>query len=274
MKFKLFIAFSLAVLVTYQGANSLPTNNEQITIVLVDPEDEIAMQAVQAANALFANPENLNQLIDQLKSSPMPKRRQRIENSVLSRQKKFMELMERFLVTPFDAEDDEAIEAFNTIREKIVTAVMKAPTEVEYYDRLYVIGKYYQDHREEVARFASLRSHLSDAFVDMEMRRIKMNRRISMVAAATGAVATGIFSAKLSGKWLAIKADDGVIKKLGKVSGRAGMVTVGAMMGGAAGYAAGLYITDLLSLRQRQPFDPMDGTEDPGDLLDLIDQID
>jgi hypothetical protein len=206
-------------------------------------------------------------------SRDLTKHQKAIVQKIQKDQKDFIAQLQKFLIVKFDAQDDEAVSEFNTIRAKIVKLVMSAPDQKSFYSRLYMINSIYLEHQDQAARFISLDKALKDKWMETEATRRKIRQIVTGTSMVVGLAIGGFISYKISAKAFSVTADDAGFKALTKYTGRAVVTLVGAGAGAYAGEYLGFLGSEALFRYQRDFIDPVDGTEDLRELLKVVEEL-
>lgn len=252
-------------------------------VVLVDSEAELSEPTDEAPSekrpTTAPAPSSPKGTLDDLiaKGGEQPRRittkQQRVYDRILKDQKSFLRAVETFLASDFDADDDKGIPEFVAARDKVIDLIFRAPDERMFYERLYLVNDSWLSNPQELLRFQSLDRGLRDRWMKEEDRRRKIRELVSIGSAVIGTVVGGYLSYKVAERALPIIADDKGFHLILKLAGRTPIVLVGAGVGAAAGRYAGFLGADYLMGRQWEFIDPVDGSDNLDDLLDLIDDL-
>jgi hypothetical protein len=256
-------------------------DQEPIVIFFVDPDDKETMEALATEKIDAAvkkieedDEKTLDELIEEALAERVPysKRHKRIAEKVLKDELKFLEMLDAFIKTDFDVEDDNSHAKFNEIRAELVELIFDAPSERIYYERLYLINITWLEHQEETARFASLDEDMVEHWQDIAEKRRRIRQLITVGAGAIGTFTGGFLSFKAAQKIIPVSAQDTGMRFVFKMGLRAPIVIFGAGVGAAAGSYLGFLGSGAL-LNNRDFVDPIDGSEDLRDILDVIESL-
>lgn len=238
-------------------------------LYLIDPKDRDSTAFFEQEGLRIHKAE---ELIDD-ERPPLSQKHSRIQSKILGEQKILSLKLQEFLGSEFDPDDDQAISEFVKTRQEIVDLIFKAPTEKDYYSRLYMVNQYWLDHQDEAERFSSLDRAMREEWLRREENRKQIREIIIGGSALLGAAAGSYISFKTSQKVLPIASDEKTLGLILRWLGRTPILLIGAGVGAAAGAYIGFLGSDYLLYRQFEFLDPIDGDEDLRDLLDLLEDL-
>lgn len=221
-------------------------------------------------------PESLDDIIEQVRNrdATLTKKQKRIVDQIKQEQQEFLRLLDEFITVPFDADDEMAIPEFKKVRDRLGDLVFNAPTERDYYQRLYLINDLWLSNSKELPRFGSLDKYMMNRATEFDEKRRRYQAYITGGASLVGFAVGGFGSLKWSEKLVPIAATDKGFSIALKWAQRAPVIITGAAVGALIGRYAGFLGSDYIFRRMGRPYtDPIDGTEDLRDLLDVIDGL-
>ncbi len=250
---------------------------EPVAIFLIDPQDketqrEIAYADTKSTNQLPAK--TIDEILDGFMHESVPsKTQERIAKKIAHDEVRFIEDLNKLTTVPFDEKDDKANAEFSEICDDLVGGVFSAWTEKTFYKRLYLINKVWLENQDKRARFDSLDQALRDKWLEREDFRKKWRQRITTIGGVGGALVLGYFSVKQSFKWIPVVADEKGLTALARWAGRVPLWLVGFGFGATMGSYAGFLGSDLIFKYRGDYIDPIDGTEDLREILDILDRL-
>lgn len=244
---------------------------EPTLMILVDPEDNELAEDLGVEAKVADSEEELEDAVPY--RLPRTRKQERIEERLFRQQLRLQSVLQEFLSTEFDPQDDEAFPRFVQAREEIVDLVFSAETERAYYERLYIVNQTWLDNMDKVERFESLDRALINTWQDTEERRKQIREIIVGASALAGGLGIGYFTFKKAQKWLPVSATDKALSVILKWLGRAPIIVFGAGVGAAAGAYVGFLASDYLVYRQYLYTNPIEGDEDLVELLDIVEQL-
>lgn len=177
-----------------------------------------------------------------------PRRYKRLKERILLAQARLAHLMEEFVKTDFDPQDDDYYKRFREIREEIVKLLFFSETERTRWERLYIIHKASLEHPNEFDRFLSLREAIVDRKLERENYHRQIRQWISLGGTVIGGLGGGYAGYKLGGKILKVNASAGSLRHLFRYVWRVSFVGAGAFagmqLGGVLGHRAGRWLFD------------------------------
>lgn len=261
--------------------------SEPTIIYLVDPEDaksdegdldptDLGTSTPEPESKAKTAQERLDELIAKIRKehSQYSDKHKRIATQIEKDQRAFIGSLSDFLHAPFNKKDEEAEPEFNQIRDQIGNLLFKAPTERDYYDRLYLINQVWLENRDQEARFKALDKYLVNKSLEIQERNREIRQWIVGAGAVVGLGLGGYLSYHASSKIFPVVANESGLIGIAKVAGRATVIIVGAGVGASAGAYLGFLGSDALFSYQREFLDPIDGDFDLREILDYRAELD
>lgn len=260
------------------GFSAVFANEAPAIIYLIDPDDpeakQLAMPETLSENseAQALAPRNLDELIQRLADGgpELTTRQKRIVKRIEADQKEFLKVLNQFVTAKFNREDDGAELEFVRIRDRVTKLTFDAPNEKYYYERLYLINELWLANPEQIARFDSLDRAMRDKWAAIAERRRRIQQYTTIGLTVVGAAAGGYLTYK---KVWPVVADGKSTLTVMQGIGRSGAILIGAGVGAVVGGYVGYLGSDLVMRQLRDYIDPIDGSEDLRDVLDVIEQM-
>ncbi len=247
----------------------------EFVLLLIPPEDTELVELYEDdlnVQELLASPESFEEYLLQNRSASERKQR-RLDDLVRQRQSLFREDLRRFIEIDIDRDDPESHAAFVTITKRVVKRTFDAVSDRDFYEKIYLINQSWLENSSEVERFAYLDNELSKENLRREERRRKLKRIVTNVTTVAGVALGAYGSYIMSKKIVPIKADEKLLPLILKWSGRVPVFLVGSSVGAAAGAYFGFLGSQWLFSKNELYIDPIDGTEDLKDILDIINEL-
>lgn len=292
--FACFAFFSEVQLIQAEivGGEEVVDADTPVIIYLVNPPDDktkpadsdgapSTIPATQPATTQPSAPDptklpkkkSLDDLIKEAQKTPELNRRQkRIVSEIEKREGDFISLMNKFLSSRFDPQDDKAFPDFNDVRTSIVSSVMDSWTQRTYYERLYLVNKIWLENQSETVRFASLDHALRDRHLDIESKNKRTREIITVAMTIGGALVGGYVGFQKAPKIFTVAANEQGLGMIAKYAGRVVVILAGAGLGALIGEYAGFLGSSFLIRSERTWIDPVDGVQDIREILDVVER--
>lgn len=242
---------------------------DPVVVWVVDPEDQ---ETISVLNDMGISAEDSSSS-DPKERAPLTPKHERLAKLAYDKQQELIRLLEEFLITPFDANDDNREPVFVEIRKKIVNLIFYSPSEKDFYQRLFIVNQSWLDHMDEKPRYDSLNREFQARWTELEGTRRRIQRAVSTGTAILGAAAGGWLSYKVSERFLPITAETKSWSLMFKWLGRTPMIIAGVYLGWQAGTYLGYLGSELILSHHYEFLTPIDGDEDLQDLLDQLEYI-